>query len=393
MNKALLHPDVQQFLRENLHLDVAKLILKGSPFSEISPQELATQLSGLAKAEHKLPLFFNNKKIVYPPKLNLEQTSSELTARYKSSLVTGKTLIDITGGFGIDSYFFSEKIAEITHVERNKQLSELAAHNFKALNAHNIHCVKGDGIEYLKATPQYFDWIYIDPSRRDTTGSRFFFLNECEPNVPDNLDFLKKKSEKILIKSSPLLDIKAGIQELKTVSEVHIVAVNRDVKELLWIIEKKPSSKIRIKTIDFQKKQTQEFETDFNESLPSTEYSLPKEYLFEPNPAIMKSGLFAEVALKTGTAKLNENSHLYTSKELKDFPGRRFEILKILPYNKKLKKLLGLKKANLTTRNFPKTVEELRKELKIKEGGKDYIFFTTQMDGQKIAILCRKITD
>ncbi|WP_311195941.1 THUMP-like domain-containing protein [Antarcticibacterium sp. 1MA-6-2] len=191
---------------------------------------------------------------------------------------------------------------------------------------------------------------------------------------------------------SPLLDFKAGLSELKNVSAIHIVAVRNEVKELLWLLETNPSEEITITAINFQKNKKQVFTSSLSKATTDAPLSLPQDYIFEPNAAVMKSGLFAEVAMATGTKKLHFNSHLYTSNEPGDFPGRTFKLIETLPYNRKaLKKRDDLKKANIATRNFPKSVEAIRKELKIEDGGNSYLFFTTNMKNEKIVLICEKI--
>lgn len=392
LNKALLQLEVQDFILKNSTSNLSKLILKGSPFKNVSIQEIAIQIAGLNKAKSKLPTWYSNRAILYPPNLNLEQTSSEKTAQYKASLVEGKKLIDLTGGFGIDTYFFAKRFQEVVHCELNPELSEIAQHNFGILEVSNIKTVAGDGIEYLKTSEKNFDWIYLDPSRRDDTGGKVFQLSDCTPNAAGYLELFFRKADHVMIKTSPLLDLKAGIDELKNVCEIHIVAVNKEVKELLWILNKNVSEEIKVKTIDFQKNTTQIFETHFSDSQSHIPLSLPLNYLYEPNPAIMKSGMFRDLAEQTGTFTLHSNSHLFTSKELNNFPGRRFEIQEVLPFNKKLlKKRLPIKKANVTTRNFPKPVAEIRKELKIEDGGDSYLFFTTDLNEKKIVVVCKKV--
>lgn len=392
MNKAILHPEVQDFILKNRKEDLAKLILKGSPFSAVNIQEIAIQISAINKAEKKLPTWFSHKNIIYPEALNLEQTSSETTAEYKASLVSGEDLIDLTGGFGIDDYFFADSFHEVFHCEMNLNLSKLVTHNFKVLGKRNIKTIKGDSIEYLKSENRRFSWIYLDPARRDDYGGKVFHLNQCTPNVPELLNLLFTRSENILVKTSPLLDLKAGILELKFVKEIHIVSVNNEVKELLWVLQKEYKGHPLIKTVNFLKDETQEFDAGYNEDQEKYSLSLPKKFLYEPNPAIMKSGLFGSLSRNTNTSKLHSNSHLYTSENLIKFPGRSFEILDIMSYNKKyLKKNFKLEKANITTRNFPKSVEALRVELKIKDGGDQYLFFTTDMENNKIVIKCKKV--
>ena len=390
MNLKLLNKEVQDFLEKNYKTEVSKMAFRGSPFEGISTQELLVQIAGKNRAEKKLPTWSKNREIIYPPNLNLEQTSSEVTAQYKASLVSGKTLADITGGFGIDSYYFSKELKQVYHLELNDELQEVAAHNFKILGAKNVISEAGDGIEFSRRTPEKFDWIYIDPSRRDDTGGRVFYLRDCLPNVPESLDLLQEKSENILIKTSPLLDLQAGISELRDVAEIHIVAVENDVKELLWILNKNAAETIQLKTINFQKKGDQVFEAAFRNDFPKV-FADPEDYLYEPNAAIMKSGLFAALGHQLQLKKLHPNTHLFTSTEEVGFPGRTFRIKNVLPFRKKeLKKQLKLEKANITTRNFPESVENLRKLLKIKDGGEDYLFFTTLQNEEKVVLLGQK---
>jgi hypothetical protein len=390
LNKDLLNKEVQDFIESHYKEETSKMAFQGSPFPEVSTQELLVQLSGKKKAEKKLPTWFTCRGIIYPPNINLEQTSSEITAEYKASLVSGNSLKDITGGFGIDSYHFSKRVEKVNHVELNKELQEIAAHNFGILGTKNVISEAGDGIEFLKNTAETFDWIYVDPSRRDDAGGRIFLLSDCLPNIPEALELLQEKAGNIMIKTSPLLDLQAGLRELENVKEIHIVAVDNDVKELLWILSRETSAEIKIKTINFQKREKQIFESSFSKQVEEA-YGEPQEYLYEPNAAIMKSGLFAALGEQYRLNKLHPNTQLFTGAFVKDFPGRSFRIEKILPYRKKdLKKVLGSGKANITIRNFPDSVENLRKTLKIKDGGEDYLFFTTLLSEEKVVLRCQK---
>ena len=391
MNKAILKPEVQQFIREHLEADLSKLILKGSPFDDVSIQELAIQINGLQRARLKLPMWFETEGIIFPPNINLEQTSSEVTARYKASLTSGRFLVDITGGLGIDTCYFSERFEQVFHVEINPELSTIAAHNFEKLQKKNINTINGNGLEFLETSAESFDWIYLDPARRDDHGGKVFLLEHCTPDVVSNLDLFFSKSDNILIKTSPLLDLTAGVNDLNNLKEIHIVAVNNEVKEILWVLKKGYSEKIEIKAVNFLKKEDQYFEGTYATEPEPASLSLPLKYMYEPNPAVMKSGLFAEVALQTQTLKLHVSSHLYTSNSLVDFPGRRFEIIEVLPYSRKLKKHPAFQKANITTRNFPKQVSEIRKEMKTADGGDIYLFFTTNLNDDKIVAVCKKI--
>lgn len=391
MNKAILKPEVQQFIREHLEADLSKLILKGSPFDDVSIQELAIQINGLQRAKSKLPVWFETEGILFPPNINLEQTSSEVTARYKASLTKGKILVDITGGLGIDTFYFSERFEQVFHVEINPDLSVIAGHNFDKLQKKKIRTINGNGLEFLKNSAESFDWIYLDPARRDDHGGKVFLLEHCTPDVTSNLDLFFSKSNNILIKTSPLLDLTAGVNDLGNLKDIHIVSVNNEVKEILWVLKKDYSEKIKIQTVNFLKKEDQYFKGTYNTEPEPASLSLPLKYLYEPNPAVMKSGHFAEVGLQTETTKLHVSSHLYTSNRLVEFPGRRFEITEVLPYSKKLKKHAAFQKANITTRNFPKQVSDLRKEMKTADGGDIYLFFTTNLNDEKIVIVCKKI--
>ena len=247
MNFNILLEESQQFIKIHLYDDLTKLILKGSPISGVSIQELANQIVVKNKSVKKLPTWFSKEKIYYPEKISIEQTSSEITANYKSKLVSGKKLIDLTGGFGVDSFYFSKQVSEVIHCEIDNDLSTIVAHNYQQLNVKNITTISNDGIDYLGKITDFFDWIYIDPSRRNDHKEKVFLLKDCLPDVPKQLDFLLTKTNQILIKVSPILDITSTIKELKFVSEIHIVAVQNEVKELLFLINKRKSSSQSLK--------------------------------------------------------------------------------------------------------------------------------------------------
>ncbi|WP_440121536.1 class I SAM-dependent methyltransferase [Tenacibaculum sp. Ill] len=392
MNKNILHPEVQSYINNNLKVSIEQFIFKGSPFKDVSVQELANQVIAKQKSEKKLPTWFQTKNIYYPPKLSIEQTSSEITAEYKSKLVNGDSIIDITGGFGVDCYAFSKRFKKVVHCEINEELSEIVSYNYQQLEVSNIRTVATDGLEYLKNTSEKFDCIYIDPSRRNDTKGKVFLLSDCLPNVPENLDFLFEMSDTILVKNSPILDISSTINELKFVKEIHVVAVNNEVKELLFLLTKGHKQLIKVNTVNILKNSVREFNFNLGNGFKS-EYSTPLKYLYEPNSAILKSGGFNQIANQQKVNKLHQHSHLYTSEKLvKDFPGRIFEINNVFTYNKKkVKKQITDTKANITTRNFPKTVAQLRKETKLKDGGNTYLFFTTNINDELIVIDCRKI--
>ena len=392
MNKHILQPEVQQFIIDNLNSDITKLILKGSPFENITIQELSNQIISKKKSQKKLPTWFTSENIYYPPKISIEQTSSEETAKHKANLLSGDAIIDITGGFGIDTYYFSKNFKNVTHSEINTDLSEIVAHNYQKLGVDNIKTIASDGLEYLKNTAKKFDCIYIDPSRRSDIKGKVFLLKDCLPNVPENLEFLFSKSDVILIKNSPMLDITATINELQFVKEIHVIAVSNEVKELLFLLQNNHKSKIEIRTVNLLKNNKQEFYFLLN-SNNEVKYNLPQNFIYEPNTAILKSGGFNQITEQYNVGKLHQHSHLYTSEEIiENFPGRTFKIDAVFTYNKKqIKKELALDKANITTRNFPKTVAQIRKETKLKDGGNVYLFFTKNIDEKLIVLKCTQL--
>lgn len=390
MNLAILKPEVQEFISKNLKIEITKIILKGSPFEDIESKELANQILAKKKSEKKLPTWFSSKNIYYPNKISIEQTSSEITAAFKSKLVTGKSIIDITGGFGVDSFYFSKQFKKVIHCEINSELSTNVKHNYQQLNSKNIETNAINGFDFLKETNDTFDCIYVDPSRRSDVKGKVFLLKDCLPYIPPKIDFFFTKANQILIKVSPILDITNTINELKNVKSVHIVAVHNEVKELLFLLEKNYAESTNIIAVNIGKSKTDEFSFEY-QSKETSNFSEPLSYLYEPNSAILKSGGFHQISNKYNVHKLEENSHLYTSESFIDFPGRAFKIVDILSYDKKkLKKLFSKSKANITTRNFPKTVAQIRKEINIKDGGTNYLFFTTTINKNLKVIICQK---
>jgi len=383
--------EVQDFIDNHLDDDVKQLAFKKNPFPELEYKVVLNQIATKAKAKIKLPLWFSTKGIIYPEKISLEQTSSEKTAAYKANLVSGKRIVDLTGGFGVDAYYFAKNVKSVIHCEINPDLSSLVAHNFKCLGATNIQCYTGDSLTFLEQSSEKFDWIYLDPSRRNNLKEKVFLLADCLPNVPHLLPTYLEKAHKILIKMAPFLDISSALKELKNVHTIHIVSLQNEVKELLFEIDQQPADKIALKTIDFGTKITV-FDAHLGEEAPQLRYGLPQKYIYEPNSAVMKSGLFDVISSRFQLFKLHQNSHLYTSDKCIDFPGRIFIIDDVFAYNKEnIKAKLTHKKCNITTRNFPETVENIRKKWNIKDGGNTYGFFTTDYNNQKIVLLCTKI--
>jgi 16S rRNA G966 N2-methylase RsmD len=380
MNKNILNKEVQQFINSNLLTDVNKIALAKPIFQNMSSAELAGQIAAKKKAKNKLPTWFSTADIYYPALLSIEQTSSEITAAYKANLAIGKSLIDLTAGFGIDSYFFSRKIDEVSSCEINHELAEITAHNAKVLGANNLSVISGDGLEFLKNVDKDFDTIYIDPARR-SNSNKVFRLKDCTPNVTENLNFLQTKAQRIIIKTAPLLDISAGLSELENVSEIHIVSVKNECKELLWVIDKNFTGETKVVCVTLNEKdKVFQFAISDLQLKIEIAQSEPKGYLYEPDVALLKSGAFNLIAERFALKKLHQQSQLYFSDEIKtDFLGRIFEITSLLTLNE-LKKEKVLK-GNVIVRNFPEKAENLEKKYKIESTHYDFLVFTQNNQG------------
>ncbi|WP_298152900.1 class I SAM-dependent methyltransferase [Flavobacterium sp.] len=392
MEASLLSLEIQSFIDDHIDADLKALAFQRNPFPETNWIEILNQIAAKTKAKTKLPTWFNTADIYYPSRISVEQTSSEQTAAYKSEIVSGESLIDLSGGFGVDDYYFAKVVSQVIHCEINPELSSIVAHNFKQLHADNITCISGNSHSIIQNSAAGYDWIYVDPSRRNDVKGKVFMLKDCLPNVPELLDTYFLKSDKVLIKTAPLLDISAGGSELKHIKRIHVVALENEVKELLWELNRNHRGSTQIKTVNLNKDGRQVFAFDAS-AVCHAPLSIPKKYLYEPNSAIMKSGGFDAIAVKYKLEKLHRHSHLYTSDEIKEFPGRIFEVLESLKYDKTtMKTKFERRKINISTRNFPETVDAIRKKWKIKDGGNDYCFFTTDADNNKIALICAKIT-
>lgn len=374
MNRQILLPEVQAYINSHLNADAQRVALSKSPFAEVTAQELAAQITAKKRSEKKLPTWFAKENIYYPPLLSIEQCSSEPTAAYKSTLIKGEQLADLTGGFGVDAYFFALQARSVVHCEINLDLSEIAAHNAKVLGADNMTFLATDGMEYIRNTTMELGTIYIDPARRSQTG-KVFLLKDCTPNVVAELDMLLTKASRIIIKTSPLLDISAGVKELKHVSEVQVISTRNECKELLFIIDRGFSGPLKITSVAINEttKKISFTENDdasaelLNEDLGS--------YLYEPDVALLKSGKFNAIAAKFNLKKLDQQSQLYTSDAFNtDFPGRIFQIDELLSITtlKKQKDLSG----NVIVRNYPEKAEKLVQKFKIKPAADQFLIFT-----------------
>ena len=391
----LLSLETLRFIEENVRADVRSLALQAKKYPQVDMAMAVVQIAGRQIAEAKVPSWYRTEGLLYPKHLSMEQCSSEATAIYKAGLVDGDTFADLTGGFGIDCSFLSRKFKQADYVERQTELCELAMHNFPLLGL-KIGVHNEDGVEYLKQMHPV-DVLFLDPARRDGHGGKTVAISDCEPDVSALEDLLVEKAKKVMVKLSPMLDLSLALKALKYVREVHIVSVNNECKELLLILEKSTDSlEIVIHCEQITSTGEHQHYAFTQEQERTSDCPLAAEvgaYLYEPNASILKAGAYRSLTQTYPVNKLHASSHLYTSPYyIEDFPGRRFQVEAVSGFGKKeLKTLLqGLEKANLTIRNFPSSVAELRKRLKLKEGGECYLFATTLSDESKVIIKCRK---
>jgi len=383
-----------KYIHEHRFDDVKKLAFASYPPNVDLPFALS-QISGRQTVKNKIPSWYETNHIIYPKHLPLEQCSSEATAKYKASLVTGDSLVDLTGGFGVDCAFLSRQFKSVVYVERLKELCEIAGNNFKILGLNHIQVIHEESIRYLeKMNP--VDCIYIDPARRNETGKKIVAIQDCEPNIIELKKQLQNKAETIMIKLSPMLDISSALQALPEVSDIQIVSIDGECKELLFILKKGIHKEPVITCVNIQKNENMQtfsfFKTE-EQNIPVNYTSKPKDFIYEPNSSILKAGAYKSIAHKYNLQKLHPDSHLYTSSEyMEAFPGRIFKVISTFSLNKKEIKenLNGIKQANISIRNFPGSVDELRKKLKLKEGGDVYLFATTLFNGKHIIIFSHK---
>ena len=431
---------VKEFIEKHLKDDVNRLALAKFP-EGIDREFVIRQIHARQVLSKKLPSWAENDELVFPKKLSLEQCSSELTAKYKAELLSTKSheiarrefsedscsladekriLIDLTGGMGVDTAFLSDNFDKTYYVEMQEELCEIAKHNFKVMNK-NIEVVN-DNAEHFLTICDEVDCIYLDPARRDEYGRKMVSLHDCSPDVVELHDLLLKKAKRVLVKVSPMLDIEMVKKELKDITEIHVVAVRNECKEIL-ICQRTTdngqqtceNSEDCLQMIAVDLRENWNFAFTENEELEA-QWTLADNvgrYLYEPGAACMKAGCFKLLSQRYGLDKLHRNSHLYTSDDLiPDFPGRIFEVVNVVPFDKKTKKNIWtldfedaktqrkslslcdsatFKKANVAVRNFPLSAEELKKNLGLQDGSDFYIFGSTMKGEKKVVVLTKKV--
>lgn len=418
----IMNDETREFVAMHRNEDVRELALKAKRVEGLDLPLALDQIAGWQIARKKLPQWASCEGIVYPPHISMEQCSSQFTAQYKSeiaqtllapaatvrarvsdsgesdTLVAKRAMVDLTGGFGVDFSYLARGFSQATYVERQRHLCDLAEHNMAALGLDQARIVCGDGVEYLRQMGPV-DFIYLDPARRDEHGSRTYAIEDCTPNVLELRDLLLAKSQYTLVKLSPMLDWRKVVADFDgTVREVHIVATGNECKELLLVLGQQVHEEPSAPRV-FCVNDNQRIDYDsaaYTQGLRIGGKPLPeaKNYLYEPNASIMKAGCFDLVEERFGVTQVGPSSHLFVSATpVADFPGRGFAIEAIGGMNKKdIKRLLnGTKQANIAVRNFPLTAPQLRKKLKLADGGPVYLFGTTMQGCDHVLLRTSKI--
>ena len=399
---------LRKFIEEHANDDLPELLVNASHYPNVNVKEAAIQIKAREQIKEKLPSWYRNDRLIYPSSLSAEQCSSEITACYKQRFVQcDDWLCDLTGGLGVDAYFLSKKARFVTFVEKDKNCCDIAIENFRTLGADNIQVINIDALDFLKSKEVHKENInifYIDPSRRSSGNKRLYAINDCEPDLLKVIALLPNPY-RLVIKLSPMLDITQVLTQIPSVREIHVVAIKNECKELLIFSESLASVTPAMKGVDFDPEiycanfggdgTEQEFcfhLRDEHAAIAPIAKNLGR-YLYEPNASILKAGAYKAVALQHGVEKIHISSHLYTSVHpVLKFPGRIFEITGVLPFNNRMCKTIhrSIPQANISVRNFPLSVDELRKRTCIADGGDVYLYGTTLSDKSKVLIICRK---
>lgn len=386
MNEATL-----EFIRIHADEDVRQLAFLGKKNPEVDMAYALDQIAGRQKARVKIPSWASIDGIVYPPHISMEQCSSEQTARYKARIAgNGEKIVDLTAGFGVDMAFMSAGFKQAVHVEMQPQLCAISSENYKCLGLNHVQVVCSDGVGYLHQM-EHADLIFIDPARRDQHGARTYGIADCTPNVLEIIDEMLQKADRVMIKLSPMLDWQKTVADVGNVSQVHIVSVGNECKELLLVVEK---AEVPLQIFCVNDDDVFSYTFGDETSHICSDPAEPR-YLYEPNASVMKAGCFNLISHRFGITQPDANSHLLLSDKLVEgFPGRRFVIERVSTMNKRELKeaLAGIDKANVAVRNFPLSVADLRKRLKLKDGGDVYIFATTDAKKGHLVMVCRKIS-
>ncbi|WP_223559364.1 class I SAM-dependent methyltransferase [Chryseobacterium lathyri] len=378
MENKLLNKEIQNYINANLNTDLHSLLLKKSPFPNVSMLEIVQQIKGKQTAQKKFP-FLLKEGIIFPPQLNLEQASSETTALYKSQILKGNRFADLTSGFGIDAYYLSQNFGEVTLVEQNTELLNIVEHNWGVLDRKAIF-INQNLEEFLSTNKEYFDVIYLDPARRDHNKNKVFLLEDLSPDILQIKDVLLATADQVIIKLSPLIDLKYLISVLPGIFRIEIIALKNDVKEAVVFLSNEKRKEIMVNCINLESGDSSFTFTFGEEENTQAVYSEPEKFIYIPNNSILKAGIFNLVSERFGLKKLHPNTHLYTSdQKINDFPGRVLEMESV--ESKQIKKK---EQFNIISKNYPLKPEDIKKKYGIKDGGEGYLIFTQSKKGKII---------
>ena len=395
MNKALLSDEVQNFIRK-FRGDLTKLVLQKPLFEHITNKELAVQVRSLELARKKFPELTEDHDLIYPPKLHLEQSSSTLTAKFKAERLPKGRGVDLTGGFGIDTYYLAQTHQNIIYTDPDPTIASIAEHNFRRIGLENIQFHDLPAEILLDQLPMQLDWYLIDPSRRNRKDTKVVSLEDSEPNVVRLQEKLQRKFHAGMIKASPMLSIDKALAQLENVVAVHILAIKNEVKELLFQIDhaKEPRT-VNIKCYDLNKDEPLIYQNEYQkDDKAQVSFSDVSNYLYQPHPSILKAGFFQTLAKEHSVDKIASDTHLYTSKQEIGFPGRSFKVRKVIPYKPKhLKKEYRRRKYHVITKNFGIKSEVIADELEFKPQGEDYLICFKDLNGKRLIADTELITN
>ncbi len=383
-----------QFIAKHEHMKLADIALQKNKYNSLRFDRVLQQINGRQKAKKKLPAWYTNEKIIYPAAISLEQCSSVETAKFKADLLSGNTIIDLTGGMGIDIYYLSKNFKKAIYCEIQEELAEITRYNFDQLGA-NITTYSGNGLSYLQSAQETIDCIYLDPARRDNLNKKVFQLEDCTPNIIELENDLVSYADTVMVKCAPMLDINLALNQLKQIQKLFIVSLNNECKELLFLLKKEKTEQVTISCINITSKNIEKLDFYKKEESECIANLGPlNQYIYLPNASILKAGAFKLISIKYPVKKLAQNSHLYTSDEIiKDFPGRIFKVITQVKGNqKKVKKYFKGLKRELISRNYPLTTNQIKEKLHITTGSNsDYVIFTQNRESEKLILDCIKI--
>jgi len=373
------------FIAEHQAEDLAQLALQLAKRPELDRSFILAQVNGRQKAKEKLPDWAATAGLIFPSRLSMQQSSSQMTAQKKAEYLAGGTLVDLTGGFGVDSYYLGQQFERVYHVEPQEELQEIVQANFSLLGFDRAEFFLGKAEEFLEqANLPTIDCFYIDPSRR-SEGQKVFRLDDCQPQLLEILPRLLELAPRVWVKAASMLDIQQALQQLGgKVRQVYILAWRNECKELLFEIGREPQPSPQIQIEEIYPKRAFSFPfTLAEEEQARADYGALGSYVYLPHTGLLKAGAFKLLAERYGLSKLASNSHIYSSeKEISYLPGRAFRLIRAIPYPSKAAKKLGLKKAQIISKNFGMSVEQLRKKLKIKQSGGGYLLASRDQENK-----------